>query len=206
MIPVRTAWTAAVVAMALELLVTFGLPAVLAGHSLVHDYISEAGATDSPFPGTFAAIGILAAVIHLVFVTGIWMQGTGRLHHLASGLFAGFFVFLAIGLAFQCDPDCALETAEAKTHFAFGLTAFLGLGLAALATLWMAVQRRDPWLGVPAAVLAVVDLMLLASDITGIYRGLTQRLTIVAMMVWSMVWMVRVSAPDAPKTPSTRPS
>lgn len=204
----RIAWTCAGAAIALELLVTFGLTAATPGHSLLNDYISTAGATDAPYQGAFMAAGIVAAVLHLVFVALLWHRGDHRWHWAAVGLFAGFFVFLGIGLAFQCDPGCALETAEAWTHFWFGLSAFLCLGLAAVVTAVLAwMDRGEPGamrLFYAALVLIVADIALLASDLTKVVQGLTERATIVAMMVWSVLWAIRLEleAPESPATPN----
>lgn len=190
--------------MLLEGVVAWGLPAALPGHSLVHDYISTAGATDSPFPATFAALGILAVLLHLIFVAGLWWQRDDRLHRVAVLLFAAFFVLLGIGLLFQCDPGCALQTTEAWTHFWFGLAAFLALGIAALVLAWRSWMHRDRVLLSASVTLAGLDLLLLLSDQTQIIRGLTERSTIMAMMAWSVVWMIRFSAPDASANPATR--
>lgn len=181
--------------MALELVVMWGLPAAMPGHSLVNDYISTAGATDSPSPASFALIGILAVILHLFFVGGLALQRDDRLHRTAAGLFAAFFVLLGLGLFFQCDPGCALKTTEAWTHFWFGLAAFLSLGLAALVLSWRSYQRGHRALLILGLVLAALDIALLASDLTKVYRGLTERFTLMAMMAWSVAWGIHIGRP-----------
>ncbi len=198
----RPIWAFAVAAMVLENVVMWGLPAAMPGHSLLHDYISTAGATDAPSPAAFAAIGILAVVLHLFFVAGLWMQRDDRLHQVAAGLFAAFFVLLGLGLFFQCDPGCALETTEAWTHFWFGLAAFLALGLAALITAWISWKSGDHVVFGAAIALAVLDVLLLLSDQTQVLRGLTERLTLTAMMAWSVLWGMRWYYPSRRPIPA----
>ncbi len=185
--------------MLLELLVTWGLPAVVPGHRLAHDYISTAGATDSPVAGWFAVCGIVAASLHLFFVARLGQLGSNRWHRLAVALFAGYFIFLAIGLLFQCDPGCERATAESWAHFWFGVAAFASLGLAALASLvsvWKTATYRAEVVIGAAIALAIFDVALLVSDLTKVYQGLTERFVILLMMVWSTAWMLFLQKPD----------
>lgn len=194
-IPARIAWACGLLAIALELTVSWGLPAAMPGHSLLDDYISTAGATDAPHPRLFAALGITAASLHFVFAVRLAQMDDAPWHRVGAGLFALFFVLLAIGLAFRCDPGCALETPAAWTHFWFGLAAFLSLGLAALIVLWTAWRDRTPMgraVVAASAIVAILDVALLLSDQTHILRGLTERLTLLAMAAWGILWMVRL--------------
>lgn len=189
--------------MALELTVTFGVALATPGHSILRDYISTTGATDAPHQALFMASGIVAASLHLVFVWRLFDLSANRWQRAAAGLFAGFFVFLGIGLAFQCDPGCALNTREAWIHFWFGVAAFVSLGFAAIASLvglWPGGLRRWSAVQWSAVALILFDILLLASDLTKFLQGLTERLAIVAMMVWSVLFMRALARPTTPST------
>lgn len=198
-IPARLAWACAAIAMALELTVTWGIPALVPGHSLANDYISTAGATNSPYPGWFAIAGIVAAALHVVFVVHLWQSGNSRINRIASGMFGGFFVFLGIGLLFQCDPGCALETTEAWIHYWFGVFAFVCLGFAGIVTFimaWSAKTYRSETVLAGSIALIIFDVALLISDQTQFLRGATERMVIITMMVWSSLWLLWLKVPD----------
>lgn len=189
--------------MALELTVTFAVAILTPGHSLLHDYISTTGATDAPHQELFMASGIVAALLHLTFVSALIRRASDPWMRRAAYGFAGFFVFLGIGLAFQCDPGCALETTEAWIHFWFGVAAFVSLGVAGIITAVRAWNREHVLAGLAVA-LVVFDVLLLASDLTKVFQGITERATILAMMAWSVRWGLRpgLAAPGSPATPT----
>lgn len=177
-------------AIACELVVVFMLPAATPGHVQWRDYVSTAGVPGQPYAGWVATLGIIGALLHLAWAA-IAMRVSHGAQRATFALLGAFLLLVGAGFLVPCDPGCALETPTAQAHHVLGTLGFTSLGLAAL----VQVGFVRPWGVVAAWAVAVglADLALLASDLTGAYHGLTERLAIVTMQGWSVALTIRLA-------------
>ncbi len=208
-IPLSIALIAGGLAIAMEWIIGFALPPATPGLSLVHDYVSAAGADGAPYALTFQVMGAAAAALHLVLVLRLWPAWQAApFGRAVIGLFAAFFAFIGISMAFRCDPHCAMTTLEAQVHNALGWIAFLNLGFAGIFSVVSHYKMPRPGSRVIAAIAAVMVVLaigLLLSALTDVLRGATERATIIAMITWTgaLVWQL-LSGPAGQQRPSRR--
>lgn len=184
-------------ALVAELTTLFILPWWLP-HDWRHDYVSTLGVPGAPTAAAFATLGVVAAVSHGGFVASFWNARRDVATRTCITLWLAFFVAIAIGLAFPCDPGCALQTRSARIHYTLGFVGFTCLGLAGLAGAW-AWRHRLP-VAATGLALATLDVALLVADVTGAYRGIFERAVLLTMMTWSLLWLNALAAPGTPAT------
>ncbi len=208
-IPASVALIAGGLAIVMEWIIGFALPPATPGLSLVHDYVSATGAAGAPYALTFQVMGASAAALHLVLVVRLWPTWQpAPFGRAVIGLFAAFFVFIGISMAFRCDPHCAMTTTEAMIHNMLGWIAFLSLGFAGLFSIASHVKAPRPGSGPIAAValaMAIFAVFLLLSALTDVLRGATERATIITMILWTAALTAQwLSGPEGPRQPATR--
>lgn len=179
----KIAWLA-IAAMACEVTVGFLLAALTPNHDLLRDYVSTVGVEGQPYALHFPLIGATGAALHLLAIWLAWPRLHGKFQQISGGCFAAFFAFIGIGLAFRCDPGCALASTEAIIHQTMGTIAFVFLGLAAI---FAAIAWPQRGIIAMSCVVVAADIWLLVADVTDMLRGAAERTTILAMFVWSLV-------------------
>lgn len=206
----RSAFRIALVAIAAEAVLAFGIGLATPGHDMARDYVSSSSAVGSRFAGLGFLMGMLGAALHLQFVRALWDRARTTWSRLAAVAFAGFFGFIAASALFQCDPGCAVETTEALVHTILGIFAFASLGIAALLQgIGTFLNRTAPLRGpllAAAGFVVVADLALLLGHTMNVYPGFVERWTVVAMWIWTVVlYRAELSVPASLETQSTRP-
>lgn len=190
----------AILASLLALLTPVIFGALQPDYSHIRDYISELGATGTPYAywvnyGGFLTVGILAAVVGVLLPSMIPRSPSTIA---ASTLFFCLSIGY-LGAAFMpCDAGCPAQgTFRQSIHNLSGIIEYLGMAISlllfALAFIRDVHWKAVGWLSLLSAVVVLFSFGALATPELQHLRGLSQRIAEISIFAWLLVVVIRAA-------------
>jgi hypothetical membrane protein len=129
------------IAVAVDVLLTFGLAAIDPEYSHSQQYISELGATGRPYAAVFNTWCVVYGILIAGFAVTL---GRGLDSRPALIAFLVIAATSAVSGIFPCDPGCACQTSTAKVHMLIGYVSLPAIIVAQLIA-WSAMKGQEAW-------------------------------------------------------------